>query len=510
MEAECELTNLEGRKPSVSIDINLVSDGDGQNDKRGETYMLSSNSSILERIERVVGTPKFGKEQHDNSNQFQQWKLCMQETAERRKAYLYLGLNVFYIKKGKRCTTFCSIASVIASVLASLSFVSPVDDDHDYKTIILECALSLVTVFHIAVLVIFYKCTHQRVNLFTSSNRKKGFSRSSEWKLMILEVTCVSIHKIPILNVSRICNVFVLGRLFQLMRSLRDISFATSSASVLISALCNIKMDALFVFKTHLFKSPVVTMAVTSGLGFMLLSLLTWFFELTYGDLNLAQSAWYTFVTATTVGYGDYTPSSIPGKLVGVVSALYGIVVTAILVSVVQHKLSMSSIQKQIILFLGEVKRVKVTKDLAAKVIARTFIYYSVSRVVSSPLFMKRRRTHGGFIKEHVVKTCWSDLLTSLDNLRKVRIESSTSWAGISVLDVLHADTSDILAQNTVLQYLMRPADEDLSAMLRVGKYGPIKNRTGDIPNGNPAASVSISRVCDERTESTRYDCFLK
>eukprot|EP01060_Flectonema_neradi_P005797 TRINITY_DN13886_c0_g1_i1.p1 TRINITY_DN13886_c0_g1~~TRINITY_DN13886_c0_g1_i1.p1 ORF type:complete len:629 (+),score=83.85 TRINITY_DN13886_c0_g1_i1:592-2478(+) len=517
--AACELTNLGELEPPPDPNLNDKQSAETKT-KRSSLYR-ESNPSIWGRIDRVarasalssrlsrlsspfaIASPKASQK----VQQLSDWKACMQQTDEQRHAYRTLGLNVSYMATGVRCSTLCTVSAVLASIFASLSFM-PLDESLEgFIHVVIEIALTAITIFHITVLFVLHKSSHRRKTVFTSEERRTSFWRSSDCKMMILEIFCVSIHKPPLVNVSRVINVVVLGRLLQLMRSLRDISFATSSASVLISALCNIKMDAFFVFKTHLFKSPIVTMSLTSGFGFLLLSLLTWFFELTYGDLNFLQSAWYTFVTATTVGYGDYTPSSIPGKLVGVVSALYGIIVTAILVSVVQHKLSMTSIQKQIILFLGEIKRVHVTKDLAAKVIARSFIYHSVTRAVNSPLFLTKNKSKlSQPARDTVVKQCREDVLRSLDNLRKVRMGTSTNWADISVLDVLHADSGDILAQNTVLQYLMRPADEDLSAMLRRAR--PMKGCRGktdidaDARPRSPVCSLAIP-VCDQKSDTS-------
>jgi hypothetical protein len=47
-------------------------------------------------------------------------------------------------------------------------------------------------------------------------------------------------------------------------------------------------------------------------------------------DLFLANSCWFIFVTMTTIGYGDVTPSTHVGRFVAVVAAQVGIILTAL------------------------------------------------------------------------------------------------------------------------------------------------------------------------------------
>ena len=50
----------------------------------------------------------------------------------------------------------------------------------------------------------------------------------------------------------------------------------------------------------------------------------------TYGD-----ALWYTFVASTSIGFGDYTAVTLPGRLLTVFITLYGILLAAILSGVV-------------------------------------------------------------------------------------------------------------------------------------------------------------------------------
>ena len=46
---------------------------------------------------------------------------------------------------------------------------------------------------------------------------------------------------------------------------------------------------------------------------------------------SILRSLWFSFVSATTIGYGDVTPSTAIGKILTMIFALFGIVCVAIL-----------------------------------------------------------------------------------------------------------------------------------------------------------------------------------
>jgi voltage-gated potassium channel len=49
------------------------------------------------------------------------------------------------------------------------------------------------------------------------------------------------------------------------------------------------------------------------------------------------DAMYYAFITATTVGYGDFHPRKRPSKFLAIVIALVGIIFTGIVVAVALH-----------------------------------------------------------------------------------------------------------------------------------------------------------------------------
>merc|ERR1719330_1480746 len=48
--------------------------------------------------------------------------------------------------------------------------------------------------------------------------------------------------------------------------------------------------------------------------------------------ISIPDSMWWVFVTITTVGYGDMTPVTVPGRLFGILCMFSGIILMSIVV----------------------------------------------------------------------------------------------------------------------------------------------------------------------------------
>ena len=85
----------------------------------------------------------------------------------------------------------------------------------------------------------------------------------------------------------------------------------------------------MFVVKRTKLSTMLIHFLVVMSLGAVLLSL----FE---PNINtIADGYWYLFVSSTTIGFGDICVTTALGKIVTIVVAIYGIVVTAMIPGVV-------------------------------------------------------------------------------------------------------------------------------------------------------------------------------
>ncbi|KAJ9469713.1 Small conductance calcium-activated potassium channel protein [Diplonema papillatum] len=400
------------------------------------------------------------------------WRSQIEKNSPADEAVGLLGQNLMLAKNRKYNNTLTSMLSVLAICIVVINFIA--------QTFYLDLCLSLVTVIHIVTIGKLYGNSYKR-NILLKPLYGTWYPHilvSPLLPAMLLHMTLVALHVPPVApdawDGMRAFNAVVLLRGMDILQTIVHYTFVSSSGAMLAAALAGENIGPLFVYKMLLFKYPIVTISVTVMGGFLMLSCAIWFVESTASDWTFARSMWYTMVTFTTVGYGDEVPSSWPGRAVGGMTALFGITASAVLVSVVQHKLALSRIQKQIIMFLCEVQANHRVKEMSATIVTRSLTYnYLVKR---TPDPVPEHRSVLGWLtmnsRARLLHQHYTKLIDAARHFKKLRSgeDGGTAWADISVLDVLQADTSDILAQNTVLQYLMRPADDSLSNQLRATK----------------------------------------
>lgn len=130
-------------------------------------------------------------------------------------------------------------------------------------------------------------------------------------------------------------------RLYLIYKLLDHYNMWTNHRSKRLGNLLGFAPDSIFATKVLLSHSPIFLLSFVSLFFIGILGVLIHTFE--YFDIVTAKkdfeylwnAIWLNFITMSTVGYGDYYPSTNFGKIFCVVSCLFGIFLLSIFVAVI-------------------------------------------------------------------------------------------------------------------------------------------------------------------------------
>jgi len=122
-------------------------------------------------------------------------------------------------------------------------------------------------------------------------------------------------------------------RLFFLFRTIANYSSYADAYSKSLCKKYGFTSSVRFAIKCNFVMHPERAFISTFLFSVMVLAYITRIFELPYfievnsefgKSSSLANAMWLVIMTITTVGYGDVTPHTTPGKLLAICGALWG------------------------------------------------------------------------------------------------------------------------------------------------------------------------------------------
>ena len=135
--------------------------------------------------------------------------------------------------------------------------------------------------------------------------------------------------------------------------------------------------DNWFIFKLFLVKNKVLTVLAIFFISIFFFSVIILCFEVEYfmtsGDQGLHHpfftSMYFIMITLSTIGYGDYPPSTVMGRVVIMIATVWGAVLLSLFVTVVSGLFEMSKNENDAI------NSVDLSKE-AVNVIDKFYKYY--------------------------------------------------------------------------------------------------------------------------------------
>eukprot|EP01017_Pseudomicrothorax_dubius_P003470 TRINITY_DN10502_c0_g2_i1.p1 TRINITY_DN10502_c0_g2~~TRINITY_DN10502_c0_g2_i1.p1 ORF type:complete len:478 (+),score=74.84 TRINITY_DN10502_c0_g2_i1:51-1484(+) len=180
-------------------------------------------------------------------------------------------------------------------------------------------------------------------------------------------------------QVNDVLNLIQLIQVIFMIRMMLSLSYYFNASSHRIMTLTSIKPDYMFVtrclFKTY----PLMFI----GLSFVI-SVLIFSFALRICERPLILSGsneqdyqdytnciWNTLITMATIGYGDYFPRTMYGRLVATCTGVWGIFLTSILVTALMNNLRLEPSEAKAFTIMERKQTKEEMQKLSAKVICK-------------------------------------------------------------------------------------------------------------------------------------------
>lgn len=279
------------------------------------------------------------------------------EVQELLKSEANVTRNIKSLNKEKKINdTIVAIISFLSIILSFIQLYSLIDSNYETTDYILTLR-TCILILSIPNLIFLYRRYNINIDIrkYNLKLRESTLWTSGYYKTFILEILLNIIQPFPYveftfhynqgdyrvkLSFSHICTVLMMIRVYLTYKLLNHYNIWTNARSKRVCALQDVEANSVFATKVLLKNSPIVVLILVSTLFLFIFSFLLKGFEFfdKSDDSNdfkyLWNSMWLNFITMTTVGYGDLTPTTNFGKVFCVISCLVGVFLLSMLVAV--------------------------------------------------------------------------------------------------------------------------------------------------------------------------------
>jgi hypothetical protein len=229
-------------------------------------------------------------------------------------------------------------------------------------------------------------------------------------------------------------NIFSLVRLYSVILFVVRTRFDESIFAQCLTILCGLPLKATYFFRTNFSINRIWSSILAFFAGWTLVSVSYSAVE----DLPLFDCYYFTFVTMSTIGYGDFVPQTGAGRTVAFASWVFGLIVVAWVVSTMHDALALSSNEEQLwSLFQANEYSGKIPAE-AAKVLQRAFRTWHLRDRVESG---KDNHVDGLWIR---IIVQWRALLLSRQIIQFRTLRRRLKWVeGIIQAGITKAEDDD-------------------------------------------------------------------
>ena len=249
-----------------------------------------------------------------------------------------------------------AVMSFLSIILCFFQLYEVIDSNYEMTSIILTIR-SLILILSIPNLIFIYRRFNINIDIrkYNLKLRESNLWSSGYYKVFFVEILLNIIQPFPYveftfkysqgkifkvkLSFSHICTILMVIRIYLTIKLLNYYTIWTNARSKRIGKLQGIEVDSNFAIKVILKQTPVTFIIIICFFFILIFSFLLRGFE--YFDIDIESdfhtlwnTIWLNFITMSTVGYGDYAPKTIFGKLFSIITCLMGNFLLSMLVAV--------------------------------------------------------------------------------------------------------------------------------------------------------------------------------
>eukprot|EP00743_Colponemidia_sp_Colp-15_P005555 GILK01005976.1.p1 GENE.GILK01005976.1~~GILK01005976.1.p1 ORF type:complete len:934 (+),score=188.90 GILK01005976.1:182-2983(+) len=214
-----------------------------------------------------------------------------------------------------------------------------------------------------------------------------------------------------LLDLTTTLSAFMFLRIYLLLRLLEAHSPINSSTGRFIGSITNVPTTPSFLFKTWLEAHPVGSLLVGLSILVFVCSYVLHLYERNVTDFTefpqmagvharYSNSLWMLIITVLTIGYGDVFPITPVGRLVAILAACSGLLISATMIGVVHNSLELNRGETKVVQFIRRHKYHKAFKFMAASLIQRKWRYCRLATELMEKVPQVRRVNHVELVRK--------------------------------------------------------------------------------------------------------------
>eukprot|EP01064_Diplonema_japonicum_P025202 TRINITY_DN3625_c4_g1_i1.p1 TRINITY_DN3625_c4_g1~~TRINITY_DN3625_c4_g1_i1.p1 ORF type:complete len:444 (+),score=62.34 TRINITY_DN3625_c4_g1_i1:65-1396(+) len=215
---------------------------------------------------------------------------------------------------------------------------------------------------------------------------KSGWLRTS----IIAEVLVHVVHPLFVFQESSrtfftLCQIAMFMRLYLFVRMLHTFSRPYKLRIEIVSSnrefqTMNLRIKMGLTLKMLFYSRTGVVLTVSFALVIAVFSFMIFLVERNeqrneFGRLE--NVFWFSFITFTTIGFGDFVPKTISGRVLTVLLGISGVIITTIFSGVLTNKLAPTKVQRYVVEYLTVRDALQVYRKKAVLLIEAVYIQYS-------------------------------------------------------------------------------------------------------------------------------------